>query len=560
MNQDIEEKNAGSAEKQLAAEHRFTLKRLKFWLPIICAVTFVAGMWLGVYLKSLDRSEPGEKKLRELLELIHRNYVDPVEMDSLVEMAIPALLSNLDPHSVYIAAKDLEEANAPLKGSFGGIGIQFQIYRDTINVVEVMAEGPAEKAGLMAGDRIVAVDGASVTGKYVTDDKVREKLRGPQGSKVVLTIVRPGFQKKQKYTLIRGNIPLQSVDTYYMLSDKTGMVKVSSFGEHTYAEFMQALASLKSDGAESFIIDLRGNTGGYMETAILMANEFLEPGKTIVSTRGRSFPDDIVLSDGTGAFTDAQLVVLIDEMSASSSEIFAGAMQDHDRALIIGRRSFGKGLVQRPITFDDGSELRLTVQRYYTPSGRSIQKEYKPGSKDDYELEIFERFRNGEAMKLDSTKLRKDLMFETSTGRQVYGGGGIFPDIFVPNDTSGVTSYYMDVANKGLLMKFAYEYCDLNRASLGKVKTVEELLRQLPPDDTLLSSFVYYATTQGVKARWYYIKLSRKLIVNQLKAYIARDVLGIPAFYRIWQTDDTAVDEALRQIKAGKASFPIKPE
>lgn len=535
-------------------------KRLRYWLPLIGAILFTAGMWIGYYLTMHRNESVSERKLQELYSLIKDHYVDTVDMDSLIEMSIPAILSNLDPHSAYIPAKDLEAANLSLRGSFGGVGIQFQIYRDTLNVVAVTPGGPSEAAGLMPGDRIIAVDGKEISGKSLTDEKVREMLRGRKGSEVKLTVKRPGTTKeKMDYSIIRNEIPLESVDAAFMADNHTGYIKVSSFGESTYGEFLQALNALRVKGADSYIIDLRGNTGGYMETAILMVNEFLERGKTIVSTRGRDpRRDDIVLSDGNGAFTKAALTVLIDEISASSSEIFSGAIQDNDRGLVLGRRSFGKGLVQMPINFDDGSQVRLTVQRYYTPSGRSIQKEYKPGQTDDYMLEIFERYRNGEVMNADSIKVHSDLLFHTETGRPVYGGGGIVPDIFVPNDTTGITGYYRDAVNKGLLMDFAYEYTDLNRKALSESKDVESLLKQLPSDDILLSSFVYYATTKGVPARWYYIKLSRNLIVTQLKALIARNIFGFPAYWQVEATSDNNVVRALDEINAGNAAFPIQ--
>lgn len=537
-------------------------KRLKYLMPLIGSVLFVAGLWLGVYLSTASNDSAGEQKLRELLTLVRNNYVDEIEMDSLVEKALPAILANLDPHSAYIPASELEKANEQLRGRFGGVGIQFQIYKDTVNVVEVIAEGPSERAGLQAGDRIIAVNGRSITGKSFTEDSVRSTLRGPNGSKVRLTVRRPSKPGKNlQYSITRGMIPVQSVDCHYMLDSKTGVIKVNNFGEDTYREFLSALNELSVEGAKRFIIDLRGNTGGYMETAILMVNEFLHRDDVIVSTVGRiSAENEIVRSDGLGRYQDNELVVLLDEMSASSSEIFAGAIQDNDRGLVMGRRSFGKGLVQRPIHFEDGSEVRLTVQRYHTPSGRCIQKTYKPGDNEDYELEIFERFRNGESLSADSIKLNKDLLFKTVSGRPVYGGGGIMPDIFVPNDTTGVTGYYLDVANKGILMDFAYEYTDLNRFSLRNVKSVTDLTRQLPSDDILLSSFVYYATTRKIPARWYYIKQSRQLIVNQLKALIARNVLGIPSYYQIINRGDMTVKRALEELDNGSAGFPILPQ
>lgn len=534
--------------------------RYKYWLPLTVSVTFVGGMWFGAYLSNLDHQSNGEKKLRELFTSINEYYVDEVDMDSLVELSIPAIISNLDPHSAYIPAKDREEVNSELEGSFGGIGIQFIVYNDTINVVEVIAGGPSEKAGIMAGDRIIAADGKPFSKSTLADDElVRQTLRGPKGSKVELTILRANSSKPMKFELTRGDIPTNTVNASYMLSDNIGYIKVSKFGRNTYNEFYQSLCALKVEGAKSYVIDLRGNTGGYMETAIFMINEFLPANKVIVATRGRNIGDNqITLSDGKGSFKDAKVVVLLDEMSASASEIFSGAMQDNDRGLIIGRRSFGKGLVQRQMDMGDGSELRLTVQRYYTPSGRCIQKNYKPGANEDYEYEIFERYKNGEMLNEDSVKLNKDLMFTTSTGRKVYGGGGIMPDIFVPNDTSGITNYYINVANAGLLMKFAYEYCDLNRQTLKGVKSVDELLKKLPSNEVLLSSFVYYATTNRIPARWYYINLSRQLIVTQLKALIAKDVIDLSAYYEIMNNIDIAVKRAVIEIENGSANFPIK--
>lgn len=533
-------------------------KRIKYWAPLICALMFAAGMWLGVFLTSQKKPLPGVEKLNELLTLIQEHYVDEVDLDSLIEKSLPGILGNLDPHSAYIPAKDLEEANQTLRGSFGGIGVRYQMYRDTINIVEIIVGGPSEKAGLHAGDRIIAVDGRNVTGKDMTVDSVPTLLKGPENSKVELTVVRPSAPGKTfKYNITRGNIPVSSVDAYFMADKNTGYVRVSSFGQNTYREFMNAMLNLVTNGAESVVLDLRGNTGGYMESAVLMANEFLPRNKTIVSTRGRNAQEEIIRSDGTGAFTDMPLTILVDEMTASAAEIVSGAIQDHDRGLVIGRRTFGKGLVQKPIQLSDGSEVRLTVQRYYTPSGRSIQKQYKPGHNDDYELEVFERYRNGEFTNANSIKINEDLLFSTENGRPVYGGGGILPDVFVPEDTTGVTRYYMDVVNKGLLMDYAYEFTDQNRRVLSQVKDLDGLMRILPPDAELLNMAVYYAATHGVPARWYYINQSSLLIVRQVKALIARNVLGLPFYYQVLEQDDPNVKRALREIRSGNAHAPI---
>ena len=533
-------------------------KRIKYWAPLLCALMFAAGMWLGIFLTTEQKSHPGVEKLNEMLSLIQEHYVDEVDIDSLIEQSLPGILGNLDPHSAYIPAKDLDEANQSLRGSFGGIGIRYQMYRDTINIVEIITGGPSEKAGLHAGDRIIAVNGRNVTGKKMTVDSVPALLKGPENSMVDLTVVHPSAPgKKFKYRLRRGNIPVSSIDTYFMADRNTGYVRISNFGQNTYREFMNAMLNLATKGAESFIIDLRGNTGGYMEPAVLMANEFLPANQTIVSTRGRNSQEEIIRSDGTGAFTKVPVTILVDEMTASAAEIMSGAIQDHDRGLVIGRRTFGKGLVQKPITLTDGSEVRLTVQRYYTPSGRSIQKQYKPGHNDDYELEVFERFRNGEFTNQDSIKINENLLFSTENGRPVYGGGGILPDVFVPEDTTGVTRYYMDLMNKGLLMDYAYQFTHQNRRALRQIKNRDQLLKSLPSDTDLLNTAVYYAASHKVPARWYYINQSSSLIVKQVKALIARNVLGLPYYYQVLEQDDANVRRALREIKAGNARQPV---
>lgn len=533
-------------------------KALKYWLPIITAVTFMLGVLLGVWLKRVAPVSPGREKLEEILGIIDEQYVDSVDIDSLIEHALPAFLETLDPHSVYIAAKDLEESNADLEGSFSGIGIQFQIYKDTVCVVEVIPTGPSEKAGIKPGDRIVAVDGKPlIPSKLESQDEILHMLRGPKGSKVALTVMRGN--KRHTYTVLRDDIPMKSIDAAYMLDSRTGYVKISRFARTTYQEFINALSTLYHQGARDYVLDLRGNTGGYMEPALMMVNEFLPEGKVIVSTRGRNHEQDqVVKSIGNGAFRNARVTVLTDETSASASEIFAGAIQDNDRGLVVGRRSFGKGLVQAPIMLSDSSQLRLTIQRYYTPSGRCIQKDYKLGERTQYDYELIDRYKNGEFMNADSVKLHKELMFKTGTGRTVYGGGGIMPDIFVPNDTSGITGYYVNVYNAGLLQRFAYEYADLNRDQLHKIKSVKELLHNMPSDTVLIESFAHFATSNGIPARWYYINLSTPLIVTQLKALIARNTLGISAYYEVINTIDNNVRRALKALRSGEANFPIR--
>lgn len=534
--------------------------RLYVWAPLIGAVLFVGGLWVGYLIAGGDRMTPGQEKLQDIYRIIEEEYVDEISTDSLIEMTIPELLKNLDPHSMYIARKDLDRVNRDLESSFYGVGIQFQLMSDTICVVEIVPGGPAERAGMMAGDRIVAVDGRPMTGKKITTDDVLSTLRGDKDTKVTLTVRRSGSHKPLKFELTRGEIPSKSVTASYMTDGDIGYVRVSKFAQNTYAEFLQAINSLRTRGAKSFILDLRGNSGGLLDQAILMANEFLDPYSPIVATKGRNELENANwVADGTGTFNDVPLIVLTDEFSASSSEIVTGAIQDNDRGLVIGRRTFGKGLVQRAITLPDSSQMRLTVQRYYTPSGRCIQKTFTRGENDSYESEILDRYANGEIFSADSIKFDPAKVFSTAGGRKVYGGGGITPDVFIPSDTTGYSSYYLAVANAGLLQKFAYEYADLNRTELSKAKDVQQLLRKLPGRDILLSAFVRYAVTNGVPARWYYINISANLIVNQLRALIAGDILGTNAYYEIFNANDPAVRRAVEEIHSG-LGVSVAPE
>lgn len=520
----------------------------KYWLPLVFALVLGAGIWLGSLLTKVTQTTDAEEKLRKVLQLIQEEYVDPVNLDSLVEMTIPALLENLDPHSSYIPASDLQLTESDLEGSFSGIGVQFEVHSDTILVVEVLTGGPSEESGLRAGDKIIKVDGSIIAGKRLSDREILNMLRGEEGSNVVLSVKRAGEKNLLEIPIIRGQVPDIVIESAYLIDSTTGYVKVKKFARTTYDQFLQTLSRLKGEGAENFVIDLRGNTGGYMEPAVLMANEFLNRGDLIVSLKGRDpFSNREIYADGSGLFADAGLSVIIDEYSASSSEIFSGAIQDNDRGWIVGRRSFGKGLVQSPITLPDSSQVRLTVQRYYTPSGRSIQKNYTPGDISDYDSELYNRYLDGELLSEDSVKVNRDLLFRTAGGREVYGGGGIIPDRFVPNDTTGVTSYYINVVNNRLLSKFAYEYTDLNRAQLEEAKTVDELLKRLPSNEELLNAFVRYATLNGVPARWYYINLSSSLIVTQIKGLIARDLLGTSGYYEVVNRADKTVEEAKRR-------------
>ncbi len=533
------------------------LKKTSVWMPLAIAVALVAGMWIGKSFFNNSARWNSRSKLDTILEIIDRSYVDDVDPDSLLEASFAGLLSHLDPHSVYIPAADLQNVNEELSGSFSGIGISFNLLNDSINVLEVISGGPSEKAGLLAGDKIVSINDTIVAGQKWSDVKVRSSLRGPKGSVVKLGIKRHTSKKILPFEVVRGDIPVTSIDAAYMIAPKTGYVKINKFGSNTYSEFLTSVVNLMADGAEKFVIDLRGNGGGFMEPAVLMANEFLPAGSPIVSMRDKTSPDDSpTYSDGSGSLLNTELVVLIDEVSASASEIFAGAIQDNDRGLVIGRRSFGKGLVQNQIELPDSSALRLTIARYYTPSGRCIQKAYAPGT--DYDRDIINRYEHGEFYSADSIKLDKSLAFETMHGRTVYGGGGIMPDIFVPNDTAGITSYYLNVVNAGLIQKYTFDYTDRNRDRLEKSGDVAALLRMLPDDDTLLQNFVSYSQKAGVAPRWYYINISRDLLVNQLKAMIVRNVLGVEGYFKVFNELDPTVVSGVEALASGKAAFPVK--
>lgn len=537
-------------------------KFVKFLLPLLAVTLFVGGLGLGYALqRHIAETARPEAKIGQILNIISDNYVDDVNLDSIVEASIPSLLKNLDPHTAYIPAKDLDDVNADLEGAFSGVGISFQVMNDSITIVEIISGGPAEKVGLMAGDRIVQVNDSIVAGQGITADGVRSLLRGPAGTKVDLKVKRSTSSSLLPFTVTRGEIPVTSIDASYMIDDSIGYVKVNKFGRNTYEEFFTEMTMLRANGVKDAIIDLRGNGGGFLDVAIRMANDFLERGEMIVLTKGR---DGELLyasaANGSGSFQAARVVVLMDEFSASASEILAGALQDNDRGLIVGRRSFGKGLVQQQIELPDSSALRVTTARYYTPSGRCIQKPWQTGHNDLYAEEVYERYLAGEAFSADSIKFDDSLKFLTTSGRVVYGGGGIMPDVFVPSDTTNYSTYLTQVINAGLLHRFAFEYTDANRTLFDGATSSDDLLKLLPADDELLRRFVAFAVNKGVPARWYYINLSRPLLVNQLKALIARDALGIAAYYEIANRRDKVIDRAVQAIKAGEADWPIEKQ
>lgn len=523
-------------------------------IPLVLAIGLTGGVFIGKYL-SVSRMSPAEGKLRTILDLIENEYVDRIDVDSLLATVVPDLLAGLDPHSVYFTPDELTATNEDMDGHFSGVGVSFQIVNDTVVVVDVIADGPAEKVGMLNGDKIISANDSVLTGKNATQDKVFKTLRGPKGTEVKLKVKRSNSDKLLDFDVVRDDIPVNSVDAVYMADKENGIgyLKVSKFGRNTFEEFYMALHQLLAQGAKSYIIDLRGNTGGFLDQVILMANEFLPDDRIIVSTNGKlSENRSVAVSDGSGHFQNVGVTVLIDEYSASASEIFAGAIQDNDRGLVVGRRSFGKGLVQHQIELPDSSAIRLTVARYYTPSGRCIQKPYERGADGKYVMDIVDRFEHGEFYNADSIKLDKSKLFLTKGGRKVYGGGGIMPDVFVPEDTTGFSSYYVSVSNRGLITKYAFQVAEKYRNLTNNVKSIEDLERLIPRDQTLIEGFADFAAQNGVPARWYYINRSRKLILNLLKAQIARNVLGYNGLIQMLNQDDATVQKALELVRDGK--------
>lgn len=533
-------------------------------MPFLLAICLVAGILIGTFYTNhfsgnkLGIINTSSNKLNALLHIIDEQYVDTVSMFNLVEEAMPQILAELDPHSSYIPAKDLEAVNSDLKGSFSGIGVQFTIQDDTIHINSVIQGGPSEKVGLLAGDRIVEVDDSSFVGKIVTNSEAMRRLKGEKGSKVKLGIYRPGEKEILHFTVVRGDIPVKSIDAAYMINDKFGYVKVNKFGETTYPELLVALAQLSQANCKGMIIDLRGNTGGYMAAAIQMVNEFLPNNKLIVYTEGRKSTRENYTSNGTGSSQTMPLIVLMDEGSASASEIFAGAIQDNDRGTIIGRRSFGKGLVQQPIEFSDGSAIRLTIARYYTPSGRCIQKPYEKGNDAEYEMDIITRYEHGEFFSADSIKQNIKEIYHTSLGRTVYGGGGIMPDIFVPQDTTGMTSYYRMAATRGLIVRYTLDYTDKNRNKLKEYDTPQKMEAYLKTQN-LLEKFAEYAEKKGLKRRNILMYKSKQLFEESLYGNIIYNMLGIEAYITYSNLTDKTVQKALEVLEKGE-SFPQAPE
>ncbi|MBQ9652255.1 MAG: S41 family peptidase [Prevotella sp.] len=531
------------------------------YMPLLMALSVIVGILIGTFYANhfsgnrLNIINNGGNRLNNLLHIIDDQYVDTVNIDSLVDRAIPQILADLDPHSVYMNAKDAQMAADDLKGSFSGVGIEFVIRDDTLRVQGVIKNGPSERAGILAGDKIVSIDDEPFTGKKVTNEEAMRRLKGQKDTKVKIGILRYGEKKVKSFTVTRGEIPMHSVMAAYMLDDETGYIRIKSFGENTYPEVLVALAQLSQDGFEQLVIDLRDNTGGYLQSAVQIINEFLPKNKLIVYTEGRKSPRQEYTSDGKGSYQQIPLVVLINEGSASASEIFAGAIQDNDRGTIIGRRSFGKGLVQQQIGFPDGSLIRLTIARYYTPSGRCIQKPYTPGDDLDYQGDLVQRYEHGEFFSQDSIK-HQGPAYKTRIGRVVYGGGGITPDIFVPEDTLAMTSYYKQAAMSGLILQFAFKYTDDNRQKLNTFEAMNELEAYLLKQN-LVDKFATYADKNGLQRRNLMIQKSHKLLERYVNSRIIYNIMNEEDWLKYLNQDDRVIDKALEVMRKGEA-FPKK--
>lgn len=520
-------------------------------LPILLALSVATGILIGKILPSdsviqhHSSIKPRTDKISNIINIIESKYVDTVNRNELAESAIPAILKKLDPHSIYIPAKDLARANEPLQGNFEGIGISFNMLTDTILVISTIPGGPSEKLGLLPGDKIIYVNDSLVAGRNIADEKVMGMLKGPKGTLVRVKILRNGHRELLPFDITRDKIPIYSVDVDYMVNAHTGYIRINSFAVTTYEEFRKGLSDLRSKGMQKLILDLRGNSGGVMEAAIRIANEFLRKDQLIVYTLGRAQPRNEARATGKGVFQEGDLVILIDEWSASASEILAGAIQDNDRGTIIGRRSFGKGLVQEPVAFADGSGMRLTIARYYTPTGRSIQKSYKEGF-EEYYNDLNLRYMHGEFEISDSIKFSDSLKFTTPGGRIVFGGGGIMPDKFVPVDTTMISPYL--TKTRALIYRFALKYTESNRDRLKRYTESDELEKYLDRQ-ALLDQFVSFAEDNSIKKDPAGLKTSGKIIHTQIKAYIARNILDNKGFYPIWEEIDTTLKYAINFLE-----------
>ena len=538
----------------------------KYLLPTLTVAVMALGILIGTALTQKANAQRivyqngmwslQQSKVDKLLQLMEQAYVDSLNIDSITDEAMTDLVQKLDPHSSYIPKKDLEIVNSELASSFSGIGVQFSIQQDTVRIIAVISGGPSEGVGVLAGDKIITVDDSLFVGKKINNEKVMRTLRGEKGTRVKIGVLRAGSPDMLYYTITRGDIPVNSVDAKFTIEPigqnsqntwKIGFVRVNKFGETTYREFLNALADLRKQGATRYIIDLRENSGGYMEQAIRMANEFLKGGQMIVYAEGRAYPRYVAKADGSGRFKNTPLVVLIDDFSASASEIFAGAMQDNDRATIVGRRSFGKGLVQQQMPFEDGSAVRLTVARYYTPSGRCIQKPYTLGDQDDYQKELTDRWEHGEFYSADSIHFSDTTTYRTRGGRIVHGGGGIMPDVFVGRDTTLNTPWYNKCVNLAYTYQFAYQYTDRHRKQLSQYTDWQALEKHLLSQN-LLQQFVAFAKEKGVEPDEAQIEKSKPLMTRLLNAYIVRNILGDDGFFPLFERDDEITKKAIEVL------------
>ena len=530
-------------------------KKIIVLLPIIIAITLVVGVFIGqrmavvsytsVFPSGLDSQT---NKLNQVINFIKSDYVDTVQESWIVEETINGILQNLDPHSYYIPGEKFNEVNDPLEGEFEGIGVEFRIQEDTVVVVKPIPGGPSEKMGVLAGDRIVEVEGEDITGEDISNKKVMSLLKGPKGTAVNIGVKRKGVENLIPIKINRDKIPIFSVESSYMVDDTVGYVKIIRFARTTYEEFIEATDDLRNKGMKKLILDLRNNGGGYMKAATDLADEFLSKGELIVYTEGKARDRQDVYATSSGNFENTDVVVLINEGSASASEILAGALQDNDRGTIIGRRSFGKGLVQEPMQWSDGSQVRLTVARYYTPTGRSIQKPYEEGT-DVYDDDYMDRFDSGELFSRDSIKFPDSLKFFTKKGKVVYGGGGIMPDVFIPIDTIGGSNFYARLNYSGMFYLFGFEYTDENREGLTENYNKSNYTKQFIVNNELLKEFFDFAESKGIS----YEKLgaidSEEVIKNRIKASIGRNLFGNNVFYQVLNKTDKTLQESIKVIK-----------
>ncbi len=540
--------------------------------PLILAVGIILGTLLGQFV-GRNRAESQLKqlitrtglmtrnKIMQTCMLVEHQYVDSISMDSLSELVIPLMMKELDPHSVYIPAREMQAMNEPLEAQFDGIGVVFNAATDTVIVLNVVPNGPSAKAGIVAGDRIIEVNDTIVAGVKMPQNDIVKRLRGPRGSEVKLSLKRQGLEELIDVVVVRDAIPINSIESSFMVTSDIGYIRLSQFARTSYIELLKSLIELRKEGLKKLIFDLRGNSGGFMDQAIMIANDFLSEGSLIVYTEDRQKEQIKQYSNGQGTSTDLKLIILIDEGSASSSEILAGAVQDNDRGVIVGRRSFGKGLVQNQLPYSDGSALRLTVARYFTPTGRSIQKPYEKGHGEDYELDMVNRYNNNEFFSADSIHFSDSLKFTTPKGRTVYGGGGIMPDYFIPLDTTDMTRYFMEVSGRNIIYRYTLDYADKHREALNKVQTLADLTSLLDADKGMFEDFIRYAERQGVKPVRREIERSRKIITSQLRAYIGRNTpLEDDGFYyNIFPIDDE-VQRSIEIFESGEYDKIIAPQ